>query len=111
MAFERQVEEIIAEAMRAGEFQDLARGGRPIDLGAYFNTPEDVRVAYALLKNAGLKPPEVDLLAEIASLGRAAKEAPDATTRGEIQRKAALLQSELNIRLEQARRLRATRGK
>ncbi|GAB4444959.1 MAG: hypothetical protein OHK0041_01750 [Anaerolineales bacterium] len=68
MNFDKLVESIIKEAMERGEFDDLPGKGKPIDLSAYFETPEDVRMAYSILKNAGMNAREADLLKEIAEL-------------------------------------------
>jgi len=68
MSFDKVVEAIIQEAMARGEFDDLPGRGKPIDLTEYFNTPEDVRVAQSMLKNAGMVPVEIELLQEIAAL-------------------------------------------
>ena len=68
MAFERMVEAIIKEAMERGEFENLPGKGKPIDLSEYFETPEEVRLAHSVLKNAGMRSREVDLLKEIAEL-------------------------------------------
>ena len=68
MSFEKLVEEKIREAIEAGEFDNLPGRGKPIDLDAYFSTPEDVRLAYSVLKGSNCLPPEVELMAEIQSL-------------------------------------------
>ncbi len=68
MSFDKLVEEKIREAMAAGEFDNLAGKGKPLDLTAYFATPEDVRVGYSILKSAGFIPEEAQLLKEIESL-------------------------------------------
>ena len=64
----KSAEAIIEEAMRRGEFDNLAGAGKPVDLSAYFDTPEEVRLAYSILKNADVLPREADLLKEIAAL-------------------------------------------
>ncbi len=64
----RGVEEAIQEAMRRGEFKDLPGQGKPLDLSAYFDTPEEVRLAYTLLKDANFLPEEVEMLKEIETL-------------------------------------------
>ena len=68
MSFDRIVEAIIQEAMERGEFENLPGKGKPIDLSEYFETPEEVRLAHSVLKNAGMTSREVDLLKEIAEL-------------------------------------------
>ncbi len=66
--FEKAAEKMIREAMERGEFDHLSGKGKPIDLTAYFDTPEEVRLAYSILKNAGMVPREAELLKEIAEL-------------------------------------------
>lgn len=66
--FDRIVEAIIQDAMERGEFDNLPGKGKPIDLSEYFETPEEVRMAHSVLKNAGMTSREVDLLKEIAEL-------------------------------------------
>ena len=68
MSFDKTVEALIKEAQARGEFDNLPGKGKPIDLTEYFNSPEDVRVAQAMLKNAGMVPVEIELLQEIAAL-------------------------------------------
>jgi hypothetical protein len=61
-SFDRIVEELIQKAQERGDFDNLPGKGKPIDLSAYFETPEEVRVAQSVLKNAGFKSREADLL-------------------------------------------------
>jgi hypothetical protein len=68
MSFEKLVEAKIKEAMENGEFDNLSGKGKPVDLTAYFATPEDLRLGYSILKNANVIPQEVELLKEIESL-------------------------------------------
>jgi hypothetical protein len=68
MFSEKLIEEKIREAMERGEFDDLPGKGKPLDLDAYFATPEDVRLGYSVLKSAGCLPVEVELQQEIESL-------------------------------------------
>jgi Domain of unknown function (DUF1992) len=62
----------IAEAVAGGEFDDLPGAGQPLDLTDDALVPEELRVAYRILKNAGFVPPEVEALNEIAALERLA---------------------------------------
>jgi hypothetical protein len=66
--FDKLVEQKIREAMAAGEFDRLAGRGRPVNLDAYFATPEELRAAFAVLKNAGVLPEEAHVLREIDEL-------------------------------------------
>ena len=66
--FDKLVEQKIREAQRAGEFDRLEGAGRPINLDAYFSTPEELRAGYAVLKNAGVLPEEAQLRREVNEL-------------------------------------------
>jgi len=73
MSFDRIVEALIKEAMARGEFDNLPGKGKPIDLIEYFETPEEVRLANSVLKNASMTSREAELLKEIAELKRVLK--------------------------------------
>jgi len=62
----------IAEAIANGELEELPGEGRPLDLEDDALVPEELRLAYRILKNAGFVPPEVQTLNEIAELERLA---------------------------------------
>jgi hypothetical protein len=62
------IDERIRQAIEAGEFDNLPGKGKPIDLSAYFETPEDLRMAYSILKSNDFVPAEVELLKEIDGL-------------------------------------------
>jgi hypothetical protein len=66
--FHRVVEEKIIEAQRAGTFDNLPGKGKPLELEDLSWVPEELRVAYHILKNAHVLPPEVELLKEIHTL-------------------------------------------
>ena len=68
MSIEKFVEEQVRRAIEAGEFDKLPGKGKPIDLKAYFDTPEDLRLAYSVLKSNSFVPEEVELLREIEAL-------------------------------------------
>ncbi len=61
-------EEKIREAMARGEFDNLPGAGRPLRLDDDPMVPEELRVAYRILKNAGCIPPELELRKEIITL-------------------------------------------
>ena len=63
-------EQKIAEAVSRGELEGLPGEGRPLELDDDKLIPEDLRLAYRILKNAGFVPPEVEALNEIADLER-----------------------------------------
>ena len=106
MNFDKAVESIIKEAMERGEFDNLPGKGKPIDLTAYFDTPEEVRVAYAMLKNAGMAPREVELLKEIAELKQVESALVEEKKRGEIHKQIEQKQVEFSLMMERNRRKR-----
>ncbi len=61
-------EERIREAMARGEFANLPGAGKPLHFEDDVMIPEDLRVAYKVLKNAGCIPPELELRKEILTL-------------------------------------------
>jgi len=65
---ERLAEERIREAIERGEFDDLPLAGKPLPLESNGFVPEDLRLAYKVLKDAGFLPPELELRKEIVSL-------------------------------------------
>src|SRR5690348_9482534 len=58
----------IREAFENGAFDDLPGKGQPLDLTDYFSTPEHERIGFSMLRNAGVLPPEMELLKEIENL-------------------------------------------
>lgn len=106
MSFERLVEEIIQEAMARGEFADLPGRGKPIDLNAYFDTPEDVRTAYALLKNAGMVPQEVELLQQITALKEQLANTTNQEQGQKLSRRIQELQVQFAVIMERQKRQR-----
>jgi hypothetical protein len=57
-AFAWMAERRIEESMRRGEFDDLPGRGKKIEFEDDSMVPEDLRMAYKILKNAGYVPPE-----------------------------------------------------
>jgi hypothetical protein len=103
-SLEKAVEAIIQEAMQRGEFDDLPGKGKPIDLTAYFDAPEEVRAAYSILKNAGLVPREVELLREIAELRQVEAALVEEKKRLEIHRQIEKKQVEFSLMMERNHR-------
>jgi hypothetical protein len=98
--FSRIADRRIREAIAQGEFENLPGSGKPLNLEEYFNTPEDLRMAFSILKNANCAPAEVELLNEVSRLQRAIAAASDAATRQELQRTLVSRRTELAIALE-----------
>ncbi len=62
---ERLAEERIKKAQEEGDFDALPGRGRPLCLDDDAHVPEDLRMAWRVLKNAGCLPPEIEAQREI----------------------------------------------
>jgi hypothetical protein len=106
MSFERIAEEKIKEAMERGEFDNLPGKGKPIDLGAYFATPADLRLGYSVLKSANCLPVEVELQKEIEELKALLATCDDERQRRAISKEIEGKTLKLNLLLDSGRRAR-----
>jgi len=106
MNLDQLVEALIKEAQARGEFDNLPGKGRPIDLSAYFDTPEEVRNAYAMLKNAGMVPAEIELLQEIAALKERLTKTGEAKEQDSIQKEIREKQLQFDLLMERQKRQR-----
>ena len=66
--FEKIVEERIRAAQQKGEFEDLPNAGKPLVFREDVFIPEELRMAYKILKNADTVPPEIEIKKEILNL-------------------------------------------
>ena len=104
MSFRRIAEGRIREAMEQGMFENLPGAGKPLDLEEYFNTPEEMRVAYSILKNANCAPPEVELMKDVARLEQAIAETSDSSAVTHLNRMLAHRRIQLAIFLDRRRK-------
>ena len=56
MSFEKIVEDQIRKAIADGKFENLRGQGTALELKSYFQAPEPLRMAYAMLKSGELVP-------------------------------------------------------
>ena len=102
--FDAIAEKKIDEAIARGELDDLPGQGKPLELDDDGNVPEDLRVAYRILKNAGFVPPEVESLREIGELERlVAAQDVESPEKAKLLRKIALLRTAADARRERSR--------
>ena len=80
-SFWRIAEERILEAQRRGDFDNLPGKGQPLQLEDLSWVPEDLRIAYHVLKNAHVLPPEAELLKDIRTLEDLLKHVEDGENR------------------------------
>ncbi|WP_457755727.1 DnaJ family domain-containing protein [Thermodesulfatator indicus] len=68
LIFQRLAEQRIQEAINRGELENLPGKGKPLELEDLSHVPQELRLAYKVLKNAGFLPPEAELLKEIRTV-------------------------------------------
>ena len=100
MPFSHIAEKRIREAIAQGHFENLPGAGQPLNLEDYFSTPEEVRMAYSILKNAKCVPAEVELLNEVSHLERAVAQTTDVRDRESLQRELTKRRTQLAIVFE-----------
>jgi hypothetical protein len=66
--FAKIAEERIRQAMENGEFNHLQGAGKPLAFEDETWIPEDLRLVYRIMKNAGVLPPEIETRKEIITL-------------------------------------------
>jgi len=66
--FQRIAENRILEALEAGLFDNLPGRGKPLRLEDDSNVPEDLRLAYKIMKMADCLPPELEARREVTQL-------------------------------------------
>jgi len=87
----------IRQAMERGEFDDLPGSGRPLRLHDDRLVPEDLRMAFHVLRNAGCLPPEMELQKEIHHLGELLRAVEDEGERTELRRRLDFRVLQLNV--------------
>ena len=94
----------LRESQRSGELQSAPSWGKPLDLNDGFaQTPEELRMAFKALKDAGFVPPEVEAMKQLAALRELIGSNPDAPNAEALRRRASELQQHLALRLEKLR--------
>jgi len=66
--FQKIIEKRILEAQKKGAFDNLPGSGKPISIEDDSLVPEDLRLAYKILKNANFVPPEIQLKKDIRKM-------------------------------------------
>lgn len=103
-ALEEEIGRKLAEADAAGQ---LGQGrGQPLPVDeAWLQTPPGLRLAFQVLKSAGVAPAEVELFQQRSRLRESLESSADEATRQRLQRQLAELEQNLALRLEGLRRL------
>ena len=92
----------------SGELKAAPSYGKPLNFGdGYDETPDDLRMPMKVLKDAGVLPPEVELMREIAALQDGLGAGCDDAAARALRQRIAEKQQALALRLE---KLRTTRS-
>jgi len=84
LTLELIAERRIREAQDRGDFDNLPGAGAPLELDDDTLVAEDLRVAYRILKNAGLVPPELEGHREIREIEGLLRRVCDGTERARL---------------------------
>jgi hypothetical protein len=95
LILESLAEQKIREAIERGELDNLPGQGQPLDLNDDPLIPEDLRLAYRILKNAGFVPPELEAQREIHDLEQLIRGLGPGAERSKATRRLELLQMRL----------------
>ena len=94
----------LRDSQRSGELESAPSWGKPLDLNDGFaQTPDELRMAFKALKDAGFVPPEVETMQQIAALRQAITADPDAAEANALRQRVSELQQHLALRLEKLR--------
>ena len=100
MSFHRNADEKIKQALARGEFDNLPGKGKPLDLDAYFATPEHLRMSYSILKSADIVPAEMELLKQIEGLKKSLDTCTSEIEKSAIQKQLSEKITYFNMRME-----------
>ena len=98
LLLDRLAEEQILAAIDRGELDDLPGRGEPLVLEDDSAVPEELRVAYRFLRNAGCLPPEMELRREIRQLEGLLQRIEADTEEQQIRSRLCLLKTRLSLR-------------
>ena len=97
-------EDRIKKAYQNGEFDNLPGYGKPLKLEDLSGIPEELRMAYKLLKNAGYTQEESNIRQELMTIEDLIKKCDDPSEKANLQKR-------LNEKLLRFNQLMSKRGK
>ena len=95
--FQKIIEDRIRKAQKKGEFENLKGAGEPLILEDDSFVPEDLRLAFKILKNADCVPPEIEIKKEIGCLEKMLADAEGAGEKYRVLKKLNYLIMKLNM--------------
>ena len=95
---------VIRAAIANGEFEDLPGRGQPLPSDDLSMVPHEHRLAFRVLRNAGVVPPEVMALNELSLLRDTIARTEDPKIKDQLLAKFYAMESRVKMRLDQFRR-------
>ncbi len=96
IGLDKLIEDRIKKAQKDGQFDDLPGKGKPIEFEDDTFIPEELRLAFKILKNADFCPPEVELKKEAIRTEELLSEAKDEKEKYTILKKLNFLIMKIN---------------
>jgi hypothetical protein len=100
--------EHLRDSQTQGELQSAPSYGKPLDFGdGYDETPDELRMGMKVLKDAGVVPPEVEMMNAAAALEARIAQCSDDTERRALQQQLSEKRQAIALRLEALARHRS----
>ena len=95
----------VAKVEKTGELKNDPKFGKPLELDeGYSETPEELRMAYKILQNAGYVPAEIEFFRTLATLREQLAAARDEGEARALRRQIAELDQKIAMVLRRGRR-------
>lgn len=99
------IKQWIRQAEKSGELKHNPHLGKPFDFAdGFLQTPEKIRMAFKVLKNAGYVPPEVEFFNQLADLKEALTSCEDEGDKKRLRTEIANAQQKINLMVEKINR-------
>jgi hypothetical protein len=101
---DEEIARYLREAQASGELRRIPGYGQPLpDPAGWAETPDELRMPFKILKDAGFAPPEIAWFHERAALTAALAGTTDAQERASLVQRLAELEQKIALRLEALR--------
>jgi len=95
------IKQWVERVEKTGEMRNSPHFGKPFDFqDGFLETPEDLRMAHKILKNAGYVPAEVEMLQRLAALKDQLASAVDPQQQHQLRTQLAELQQKVAMMLD-----------
>lgn len=94
----------LRESERNGELRAAPSYGKPlVHADGFDETPDELRMPFKILKDAGVVPAEVELMQQVAALKAVLADTDDPVSKQALQQRISELQQSIALRLERMR--------